>query len=68
MKLALEVGQEEDGRWIAEVPQLPGILCYGTSGEEAMPRPEGLALRVVAAKIEEGEARPQPLRFIVPAA
>lgn len=67
MELTLDCEREEDGRWLAEVPQLPGVLAYGATAEEAMARAEVLALRVLAERIEEGEARPQPIRFVVPA-
>ena len=68
MELSLECEREVDGRWLAEVPQLPGVLAYGSTPEEAMARAEVLALRVLAEQIEQGEARPQPIRFFVPAA
>ena len=68
MELNLECEREEDGRWIAEVPELPGVLVYGSSANEAMAKAEVLALRVLAEQIEQGEARPQPIRFVVPAA
>lgn len=68
MELNLEVEREEDGRWVAEVPELPGVLVYGSSADEAMVRAEVLALRVLAEQIEQGEARPEPIRFVVPAA
>jgi predicted RNase H-like HicB family nuclease len=68
MELTLELEREAGGRWLAEVPQLPGVLCYGATADEAMARAEVLALRVVAERIEQGEARPQPIRFAVPAA
>ncbi|MFN7941535.1 MAG: type II toxin-antitoxin system HicB family antitoxin [Thermoanaerobaculia bacterium] len=68
MELNLEYEREEDGRWLAEVPELPGVLVYGASANEAMAKAEVLALRVLAEKIEQGEARPQPIRFVVPAA
>lgn len=58
MKLSIECEREEDGRWLAEVPELPGALAYGATAEEAMARAEVLALRVVAERIEHGEARP----------
>lgn len=48
MKLTFELDQELDGRWIAEVPELPGVLAYGSSVVEAMARAEALALRVLA--------------------
>lgn len=56
MKLTLETEQEDDGRWIAEVPQLPGVLVYGATRDEAMARAEVLALRVVAEQLEHREA------------
>lgn len=68
MELTLECEREEDGRWLAEVPELPGVLVYGGSADEAMAKAEVLALRVLAERIELGEARPQPIRFVVPAA
>ena len=47
MDLSIETELEEDGRWIAEVPQLPGVLAYGTTAEEAAAKAEVLALRVL---------------------
>ena len=58
MKLTLQTEQEDDGRWIAEVPQLPGVLAYGATRDEAMAKAEVLALRVLAEQLEHGEARP----------
>ena len=68
MELSLECEREKDGRWLAEVPQLPGVLVYAATENEAMAKAEVLALRVLAEQIEQGEARPQPIRFVVPAA
>jgi predicted RNase H-like HicB family nuclease len=56
VRYKVEVEQEEDGRWIAEVPQLPGVLAYGTSQAEARAKVQALALRVVADRLEHGEA------------
>jgi predicted RNase H-like HicB family nuclease len=56
---AVEVGQEDDGRWIAEVPELPGVLAYGETREEAVRRAQALSLRVLAERLENGEALPQ---------
>ena len=67
MKLTLETEQEDDGRWIAEVPQLPGVLAYGGTRDEAMARAEVLALRVLAEQLEHGEARPIGLSISVAA-
>lgn len=55
----VEVEQETDGRWIAEVPELPGVLAYGTSREEAVTRAQASALRVLAERLEHGESLPQ---------
>lgn len=52
----VETEQETDGRWIAEVPELPGTLAYGHSENEAIARVQALALRVVADRLEQGEA------------
>ncbi len=66
MKLTLEVEQEEDGRWIAEVPELPGVLAYGASRQQAIDNAEALAFRVLAERLENGEDLPQiPLLFSI---
>jgi len=59
MRLAIETEQEEDGRWLAEVPQIPGILAYGQTREEAITRVESLTLRVIADRLDHGEAIPE---------
>ncbi len=58
MTFKVEVEQEDDGRWIAEVVELPGVLAYGRSPEEAKAKVQALALRVVADRLEHGEAGP----------
>lgn len=58
MELTLEFEPEEDGRWLAEIPQLPGVLAYGAMREEAVTRVEVLALKVLAEQIEAGERKP----------
>lgn len=68
MELSLECEREDDGRWLAEVPELPGVLVYAATANEAMAKAEVLALRVLAEQIEKGETGPQPIRFVVPAA
>jgi len=68
MNYSLEIEQEADGRWLAEVPELPGVLAYGTSREEAMAKAEVLALRVLAEQLEHGEARALDIRISLPAA
>ena len=55
MNFIVELEQEEDGRWIAEVIEIPGALAYGKTQEEAMARAEALASRVVADRLEHGE-------------
>jgi predicted RNase H-like HicB family nuclease len=57
--LKLEVEREEDGRWIGEVPALPGVLAYGKSEAEARANAIALALRVIADRIENGEPAPE---------
>jgi len=54
--LSVELEQEEDGRWIAEINELPGVLAYGKTAEDARARAQALALRVVADRLEHGEA------------
>ena len=58
-KLIIELEREDDGRWIAEVPSLPGVLVYGESREDALARVEVLALRVLADRLEHGDAVPE---------
>ena len=66
--MTIEIDREEDGRWIAEVPELPGVLCYGTSRDEAIQRAQALALGILADRIEHGEKVPDVERvFSVPA-
>ena len=58
MPLTIEVERELDGRWIAEATELPGVLTYGKTREEAVERVQALALRVVADRLEHGESIP----------
>ncbi len=58
MNFTIECEEEVDGRWLAEVPQLPGVLCYGQSADEAMAKAEVLALRTMAERLEQQESRP----------
>ena len=53
--LTIETEEEEDGRWIAEVPEIPGVLVYGSTSEEATAKVQALALRVLAERLEHGE-------------
>jgi predicted RNase H-like HicB family nuclease len=56
--LTVEVEREDDGRWIAEVEALPGVLAYGQTRQEAVARAQALALRVLADRLEHGEPAP----------
>ncbi|MBI2920497.1 MAG: type II toxin-antitoxin system HicB family antitoxin [Planctomycetes bacterium] len=56
MQFTIEIERETDGRWIAEVPELSGVLAYGDSLEEARAKAQALALRVVADRLDHGEA------------
>jgi predicted RNase H-like HicB family nuclease len=57
--LKIEVELEDDGRWIAEIVELPGVLAYGSSREEAIERAKALSLRVMADRLEHGETIPE---------
>ena len=59
MKFTIEYEREEDGRWIAEVIELPGVMAYGKSPDEAMAHAKALALHTVADRLEHGEAAAQ---------
>ena len=65
MKYSIECEREEDGRWLAEVPELPGIMAYGSTAEEAQAKAQVLALRVLAERLEHGEARPVDISISV---
>lgn len=61
MNFHIEYELETDGRWLAEIPEIPGVLTYGATAEEAMAKAETLALRALADRIELGENRPMPI-------
>jgi len=61
--LKIELEQETDGRWIAEIAALPGVLAYGNTPEEAIASVEALALRVLADRLEHGETIPSLARL-----
>ncbi len=67
MNLSIESEREEDGRWLAEVPQLPGVLAYGASRDEALTKVQVLTLRVLAERIEHLESRPEPISISIAA-
>jgi predicted RNase H-like HicB family nuclease len=57
--LRVELEQEADGRWLAEVVELPGVLAYGATRDQALAKVEALALRVIADRLEHGERAPE---------
>jgi predicted RNase H-like HicB family nuclease len=57
--MQIDVEREDDGRWIAEVPDLPGVMTYGATREEAISRVKALALRAMADRLEHGEEVPE---------
>lgn len=63
MNLDIEFEQEADGRWIAEIPALPGVMCYGATKQEAEVKVTSLALRVLADQIEEEKAAKKFISF-----
>ena len=67
MQLTIETEQEVDGRWLAEVPQLPGVLAYGTTEDDATAKVEALALRVMAERLENSEAKPLDISIAITA-
>ena len=58
MPFSIEIEQEDDGRWLAEVTELPGVMIYGTTRQEAIERVQALSLRVLADRLEHGEIMP----------
>jgi predicted RNase H-like HicB family nuclease len=66
--LRIESEAEEDGRWLAEIPALPGVLSYGATDKEARAKVTALALRVIAERIDNGEALPPELAGLFEAA
>ncbi len=57
--MKIEIDKEEDGRWVAEVSDLPGVLAYGKTRKDAIAKVEALALRVIADRLDHGEAIPE---------
>ena len=68
MNYTLECDQEDDGRWIAEVLELPGVMVYGSSRDEAILKAEALALRGIGEHLEHREAKPTEIHFALPTA
>lgn len=66
--MKIEIDREDDGRWIAEVPDLPGVMVYGRTRQQAISKVEALALRVIADRLDHGESIPELHElFTVPA-
>ena len=57
--MRIEIDREEDGRWIAEIPDLSGVMVYGVTRQEAISKAEALALRVIADRLDYGEKVPE---------
>ena len=57
--MTIELEQEDDGRWIAEAPQIPGALAYGDTKDEAISKVESLVLRILADRLDHGEMAPE---------
>lgn len=68
MKFTVEYEREDDGRWIAEIVELPGVMVYGVSREEALAKAQALALRVVAERLDHGGMLAEPLNILFEAA
>ena len=68
MKFTIESEQEEDGRWLAEVLELPGVMAYGQTKQEALAKAQALALRALAERLEHGEMLAEPLNILFAAA
>ncbi len=66
--LKIESEQEADGRWIAEVPALPGVIAYGATKSDANAKAKVLALRVIADRVENGEPLPREIADVFEAA
>jgi predicted RNase H-like HicB family nuclease len=66
--LKIESEREDDGRWIAEVPALPGVLAYGANEMEARAKVQALALRVIADRLDHGEPLPREIAAVFAAA
>lgn len=63
--MMIEIEREDDGRWLAEVPDLAGVMAYGTARDEAVSKVKALALHVLADRLEHGEEIPE--LFAIPA-
>ena len=68
MNFEIELEREDDGRWVAEVPDLPGVMTYGKTRDDAIAHVQALALRVLADRLEQSEAAPDLLSVTFKAA
>ena len=68
MKFTIESEEEEDGRWLAEVIELPGVMVYGQTRQEALAKAQALALRALAERLEHGEMLAEPINILFAAA
>ena len=68
MTLTIEVEKESDGRWLTEIPDLPGVMVYGRTRKEAIAKVKALALRVLADRLEHGETVPELVQVFCVAA
>jgi len=68
MNFTIEYEQESDGRWLAEVMELPGVMAYGASAADAVSKVEILALRVIAERLENNESKPLSINISIPIA
>jgi predicted RNase H-like HicB family nuclease len=62
--IPIEIDQEEDGRFLASVPDLPGVMAYGATRDAAIRKAKSIALQILADMIESGEEVPAPLKFL----
>ncbi len=62
--LDIEIEREEDGRWLAALPALPGVMAYGSEPAEAARKAKAVALQILADMIENGEELPEPFRAL----
>ena len=67
MNITFETETEDDGRWLAEVPELPGVMAYGSTETEAIAKAEALALRVLAERLEQQETGPMNVQIVIAA-
>lgn len=67
MNITFETEMEDDGRWLAEVPELPGVMAYGSTVTEAIAKAEALALRVLAERLEQQETGPMNVQIVIAA-